>query len=154
MKQLFLMRHAASTHGSPDINRPLNYEGRKEIESLASRGIGLFDHVTHVLCSSSNRTRQTFLGLMNILPINATCNFIDNLYHASAERVLDEILLLPDSAQDVLIIAHNPGVSEFLGMSAIPLSMSLRTAQVCVFEVSQPTWSKVVFKDFTLKMVV
>ena len=147
MKHLYIMRHAAASHVASDFDRPLNLEGRKQVEVFCTQAVGLFDGVSDVLCSSATRTRQTCAGIADVLPPKARYQFLDSLYNAPAEILLEELRLLPEDAHDVLIIAHNPGVSEFLGMGDIPVSMTLGTAQVACFDIKAKSWSDLNFRD-------
>ncbi len=147
MKHLYLMRHASASHGFADFDRPLNLEGRKQLEVLCAKNVGFFDGVGAVLCSTSTRTRQTCAGIADLFLPSTAYHFLDSLYHASAETVLEEIRLLPDTTQSVFIIAHNPGVSEFLGLSSVPVSMTMGTAQIACFGTTIESWSQLNFKD-------
>ena len=153
MKHLYIMRHAAASHASSDFDRPLNLEGRKQLEGFCAHTLGLFDSVSHVLCSTATRTRQTCVGIKDILIPSIQYHFLDSLYHAPAGILLEEVQLLPDTARDVLVIAHNPGVSDFLGLCAAPVSMTLGTAQVACFEVKADSWGILTFSDCVLQEI-
>jgi phosphohistidine phosphatase len=153
MKHLYIMRHAAASHASSDFDRPLNIEGRKQLEDFCSHTLGLFDSVSHVLCSTSTRTRQTCAGIKDILMPSIQYQFLDSLYHAPAGILLEEVQLLPDTARDILVIAHNPGVSDFLGLCATSVSMTLGTAQVACFEVKADSWAALTFNSCVLQEI-
>ena len=154
MKNLYIMRHAAASHGTTDFDRHLNLEGRKQLEDLSIKALGLFDGVSDVLCSTAIRTRQTCAGLEDILSPSVRYHFLDSLYHAPASILLEELALLPATTRDVLIIAHNPGVSEFLGLTDLPISMNLGTAQIASFGVKSGSEFSSNYKDYTFRSVV
>lgn len=154
MKQLYIMRHASAASGGPDKERPLNFDGRKQIDGLLTRSLGLFDQVTHILCSSAVRTKLTYAGLKEILPLHADIAFLDGLYNATAYDILSAIHNLPDSAGDVLIIAHNPGVSQFANLAKPNLTLSMGTSQIAIYDIDITYWPALDFSNCTLRDVV
>jgi phosphohistidine phosphatase len=64
-----------------------------------------------VLCSSAVRTRET---LDAILPVLGDPEVLieDALYGASADGLLSRLRAVPDSAESVLLIGHNPGIGD------------------------------------------
>lgn len=110
MPRLILMRHAKSSWSHPDLNdfeRPLNARGRA---SATAMGQWLRDRgfvPDEVLCSSAERTGETFLRLGLDTPVS----YSRSLYHASAQRIQDAVRRA--TGRVVLMIGHNPGIGEF-----------------------------------------
>ena len=110
--RLILMRHAKSSWDDPtwsDKERPLNQRGRRAAAALgkwlAEKGY-LPDTV---LCSTSQRTRETLDGLkLGVVPVK----YLDDLYHASTNVLLDT-LREKAAGKSVLLITHNPGCANF-----------------------------------------
>lgn len=153
-KHLYIMRHAYAAHSSPDKDRPLTFEGRKQLEDLCAKAVGLFDKVTHVLCSTANRTRLTGAGIKEILPVHVTPLFLDSLYNAPATAILEEIRLVPEHAEDLLVIAHNPGVSEFLALTSPESALTMGTAQIAIYDICDISWSKLNFTDCQFREII
>ena len=112
-KRLILMRHAKSNWEDPgvaDEDRTLNPRGLRGARDLGpwlgSRGY-LPDEV---LCSTANRTRQTWDGIAASLPAGATLRLVPALYQAEADTILG--VLRQATSPVVLLIGHNPGISE------------------------------------------
>ena len=109
-RTLILTRHAKSAWGNnapSDHARPLNKRGRKSAVAL---GNWLRDNnhlPDQVLSSSSQRTRETY----DLLEIPAPAVFIERLYHASSEMIL-QVLREAEHA-NVMILSHNPGIAAF-----------------------------------------
>jgi phosphohistidine phosphatase len=155
MKKLYIMRHAsAASSGVSDKERPLNFEGRKQLADLLVSALGLFDDVTHVLCSTATRTKLTSAGLREIIPVHAHYQFLDNLYHASAYSILEEIKLLPNEAKDVLVIAHNPGVSQFASLTSPEMTLAMATAQIAIYDIHSTDWQALEFSDCRFRKVI
>ena len=114
MKRLILTRHAKSAWDdplTPDHDRPLNDRGKTAAADLgqwlASRGYVPGE----VLCSDSVRTRKTWSGIAPALPGSPALELKPALYHAGPDVML---AVLRHATEDtVMIIGHNPGISEF-----------------------------------------
>jgi len=146
-KRLLLMRHAKSSWKEPlpDRERPLNKRGKRAArligEALAERGI----IPDRILSSDAKRARATAKRVLKALPENRTLLQLDPaLYAADAETILREIGQTDDQTETLLVIAHNPGISE----TAVALSGDesyewLPTAAVVGIEFDTDDWKKV-----------
>src|ERR1700691_3243301 len=119
MRRLMLLRHAKSDwaqSGVPDTTRPLNARGE-----AAARLMGgyMARHALvpgRVLCSPSQRTRETLAGLAAQWPAGVEIVFEERLYAAAAPAILAVIQAQGDGAHDdrhdaartLLVIGHNP----------------------------------------------
>ena len=129
------MRHAKSSWDvlhSDDFKRPLSERGLKNSEMLnaflKSKKIS-FDKV---YSSSSVRTEITCLiGLEGIYDFQKV-TFLDDLYHASAEH-LEDFLQRELSEESVLIVGHNPGISDVVS-HLIHRDIYLRTCDLINLE--------------------
>ncbi|PKQ07530.1 MAG: hypothetical protein CVT72_02975 [Alphaproteobacteria bacterium HGW-Alphaproteobacteria-11] len=113
MKQLCLLRHAKSDWGDPakdDFDRPLNARGAKAAEFMAGYIAACPYRPDTVLCSTAARARETCAPLSLRLGKDVPVIFRDELYHAMPDAMLDEIRQAPDTAQTLLVVAHNPGL--------------------------------------------
>ncbi|MEM1074604.1 MAG: histidine phosphatase family protein [Pseudomonadota bacterium] len=111
MRRLILMRHAKSTWreiGLADHDRPLNKRGKRSASALGD-WLRSKEHIPgEVLCSSSERTGQTFLGLA--LEPATQVKILKALYHADPQGMMDQ--LRNARANCVLMIGHNPGICD------------------------------------------
>ena len=110
MKRLILMRHAKSDWSSgatSDHERPLNDRGRRGACVLGDwlRAEGLMPD--QVLCSSAERTGETYLRLK--LPQGISVSFTRDLYLATYDGIMK--VLRTASGNTVLMLGHNPGIS-------------------------------------------
>ena len=65
-----------------------------------------------VLCSSAVRTRQTLDAILPSLGGEPAVEIEDGLYGAWSDALLDRIRAVPAAAGSVLLIGHNPGISD------------------------------------------
>lgn len=110
MKTLLLLRHAKSDWADPvleDHARPLNKRGRKSAPAI---GDWIRDNdlaPDEVFSSDSVRTVETW----DLSGLAGQAIFSRELYHAEPRTLFD---CLAEAAGDrVMIIGHNPGISEF-----------------------------------------
>jgi phosphohistidine phosphatase len=120
MKHLLLMRHASAGPGGVDRERPLSAEGAAEaarmgpaLAGLAARGF----RPEHALVSPARRARETFEALRGALA-SLGAEEDEALYLASAGELLARLQRLPDRAAQVLLIGHNPGLTDLVAWLA------------------------------------
>jgi phosphohistidine phosphatase len=114
MRRLILLRHAKAeprAAGGGDIDRPLAKRGQEDAalmgRVLAARGL----KPDLALVSDSVRTRETWDRLAPAFPA-ARAAFSHGLYNATPEEVLEEIEAASDTADTMIVVAHNPGLHE------------------------------------------
>jgi phosphohistidine phosphatase len=115
MKTLLLLRHAKSSWKDstvPDHDRPLNGRGRHAAELvrrfLKSRKL----RPDYVLSSSAVRTRETVEIIFEGKERAPESCYDDALYLASATKLLEAVSRLEGDWEQVLLVAHNPGIGE------------------------------------------
>lgn len=153
-RHLLLMRHAKSSWANPsqtDHERPLNDRGMRDSPAMAQWLIDEKIKPDLILCSSARRTQQT-TATMNAYwrrPVRTvSCK---DLYHASATEILTAIrnrAELPEleSAVKLMILAHNPGISE-LTSRLLGEAVAMPTAAIAVFDCQLTDWSVKLTRD-------
>jgi len=108
MRSLVLMRHAtaASDLSVADRDRPLTEEGRAEA-AAAGRMFETLG-ISHVLCSSAVRTRET--ASLLALPGAPVVEPLDALYLCGTNTLLQHIADTADAVTSLLVVAHSPTV--------------------------------------------
>ena len=116
MKRLTLLRHAKSSWGQPDLDdlhRPLNQRGQRDAPIMGRRLITLGVRPSLIVTSPAKRARETAKLLAR--QIGYPIEFIQtekSLYLASATRILEIIELQEDTFSDIVLCAHNPGITD------------------------------------------
>jgi phosphohistidine phosphatase len=111
---LVILRHAkaANPDGVADVNRPLTKRGRADAvvagEWLVARGYT----PDLVLCSPSRRTRETWHGVASALTQAPAVSYVEDIYAAGVDDVLAVVTGVDPDAGTVLLIGHNPALSE------------------------------------------
>jgi phosphohistidine phosphatase len=128
VRRLHLLRHAKSSwseHTLPDRDRPLAPRGRRAASQIARWARKHQIRPKLVVCSNAVRARET---LRAVLPgLGAPEVWTEStLYAASAETLLERIRALPDEADEVMLIAHNPGLGDLVLLLAVPGKLRTR----------------------------
>jgi len=119
-KTLVLIRHAKSDWtelGGRDVDRSLALRGEHDAPMMGEQLRQRFEtsdlKLDAFLCSHAKRAVQTATRLAEALAFPETdIDWRKELYLASPTTMLDTILATPDSASTIILLAHNPGISE------------------------------------------
>ena len=146
MKTLLIMRHAKSAYPpgiSDDFDRPLNKRGRADLPRIARLLAAYGPRPDLVLASAARRARQTATGLVEALGLPASALHLDDALYLSSPSTLTQAATgLPDSAQTSLIIAHNPGLEEWIG-ELTGAHIALPTAGLAAIELGIHAWAEI-----------
>ena len=115
MKKLLLLRHAKSDRpaGLEDFDRPLNAKGRRAAPKMAEAMLARDYIPDAVLVSPAQRTRETWQLMAPILNASGhKAEFVEEIYLASANRILSVVRHLGPEAKAALIVGHNPGIED------------------------------------------
>ncbi len=115
-RRLLVVRHAKSAWppGVPDRDRPLGPRGLRDAPLMGRRIRELVGSVDVVMVSPTQRTQQTWALLNAELGHTGQIRTEQRIYDAWGAHMLDLVRDLPDDARTVLILGHEPGVSELV----------------------------------------
>lgn len=113
-KTLFLLRHAKADRPAAidDFERPLNERGRKAAPKIGAVMAERGWRPDLALVSPAKRTRETWALIARALGDGKVAEFHDQLYLASATRLLEIVRAQGEAIASVLIVGHNPGIEE------------------------------------------
>ena len=115
MRKLILLRHAKSSWKDTsldDFDRPLNRRGKKDAPIMADKLSMRKIKIDLIISSPAKRTTETAKIFANILGYQSEIIFNDKLYEASYNEILEVINLIDDKYQNVLLVCHNPGITD------------------------------------------
>jgi phosphohistidine phosphatase len=144
MKTLILARHAKSSWDDPavpDRDRPLNDRGKRDAPAMGKRLAKDGVKPGLILSSPARRARKTARLLAKALdckPRDIQVN--DRLYCVEAEELLRVIRGLDDDADSVMLVGHNPELTELAHRlsSEVP---NLPTCAIAVYKLDIGSWS-------------
>ena len=115
VRRLWLLRHAKSSWDDAtlaDFDRPLAPRGRAAAPRVAAWMAARTLLPDLVICSAARRTRETWDLVAPILAGRPDVTFSRDVYEAPADRLLAVLRAVPDAARAVLLVGHNPGMSD------------------------------------------
>lgn len=153
MKTLLILRHAQALGteiGGSDKTRKLSPNGIEDAKALGKLMAKDGLQPDAVLCSAATRTRETLDAVMGALD-DTSVNYLDTLYNADFDVLLNAIHEVNDDTETVLLVAHNPGIhtlaarlAEDDGSAHVDrLSMSYAPATMTVLECDVESWAEV-----------
>jgi phosphohistidine phosphatase len=117
MKTLFLLRHAKSSWKQPDMNdhdRPLNKRGKKEAP-MVGKYLKANELVPDlILSSTARRAHETAQVVAEESGFEGQVELYQDLYLSDTACYLDILQRLPETADRVLVVGHNPDLDELL----------------------------------------
>jgi phosphohistidine phosphatase len=113
MKTLYLLRHAKSSwrdEALDDFDRPLTKRGRAAAEAIGRLMTAEGLAPGQILCSASQRTRETLERLQRQFAAAVPVRYEKQLYLADTTALLRRLKRLNDTLASVMLIGHNPGI--------------------------------------------
>jgi phosphohistidine phosphatase len=110
-RRLLLLRHAKSSWDDPDLSdhdRPLAPRGRRAAKLIGSHLREKRIGISLVLCSSARRARET----AELAELDGELLIEHELYGASPSQLLDRLRRVPEDAEVVILVGHNPTMQE------------------------------------------
>ena len=156
MKRIYLLRHAKSDWGDPDVadfDRPLNDRGLRTAP-LVGRLISERQMVPDLIVSSPARralataelVRQNLTGDPEIRPN-------ERVYEASPQTLLQVAAGLDDAIGSAMLVGHNPGIEGFVRLLT-GRNEGMPTAALAVIDLAVDRWAQIAAGRGTLIEVV
>ncbi|MEQ9467320.1 MAG: histidine phosphatase family protein [Ekhidna sp.] len=145
-RKLYLIRHsyAEDANGKKDIERRLTHEGQSIVRALGRHLINASFNPDIILCSTSERTKETAMNLVEELDMNHhIIEYKEVIYNASVREMLEVLNHIPDDHKEVAIIGHNPAITffgEYLSGAAIG---NMQPAGVVTIKFEKLKWKEV-----------
>ncbi len=145
MKHLTLIRHAKSSwdhSGLSDFERPLNARGQRDLPGLVERATGQLPRPERLIFSGAVRTRQTSQPLAEAWQLDESA-WLErrDAYEASLDALLALLREQPDSCHHLVLVGHNPGMSDLLAHLTATPPRHYPTAAFAHLELAVDRWS-------------
>jgi phosphohistidine phosphatase len=121
LKRLLLLRHAKTEPGGAGIDdheRALMACGREDAPKLGRYIAKCGYDPELILSSTSRRTTQTVELVTDALSGVARVDYMEPLYLAEPDVILQIIRLAPDKMKSVMVVGHNPGLEQIATLLA------------------------------------
>ena len=141
--RLSLLRHAQAddpVSNQEDWDRPLTRRGMLDAKEMARR-MKVAKHKPQLILSSpAIRARQTAETFAQCFA-GATLQFVDGLYLADPKQLLICIREHGGAAAHLLVVSHNPGITEFANQLSQQRSVdAMPTGAIVTAEFELNTW--------------
>ena len=113
-RMLILLRHAKSdwSGDQADIGRPLAKRGRRQAPDAGRWLAANIDRIDLAVVSPAIRARSTWDIAAAELDVGPPTEIDHRVYGASSEALLSVVRQLPDDAETVVLVGHNPGLED------------------------------------------
>lgn len=144
MKTLTLLRHAKSSWDYPslvDSERPLNKRGERDAPVMAARIKAAGIRPSLIISSHAVRAWNTAKAVAREL--SYPLEFLQrekDLYLASARRIGEIIGRQDEGFNNLMVVGHNPGLTEFANYLIPDLTGNLPTSGVVCVTIEGDTW--------------
>jgi phosphohistidine phosphatase len=144
-RTLFLLRHGKSRHDATfetDFERPLAPRGTKAAKRMGQLLGQLRLRPALIVTSTAVRalsTAQIVRDELGDVPLVED----EELYAADARVLLDYVRRLPDTAETVLQVGHNPGLEDLLDLLTAQYDAVLKTCSLAVVESPVRSWDQI-----------
>ncbi len=157
------MRHSQavvelSEEITKDVDKPLTDAGIHQLDFVRSfiKENAIFPDL--VLCSSSARTRQTLEWIQEALGSTIKVEYIEDLYGTNVDGLIEKITSVDDSYQTLMIIGHNPSISDSmqrlatraLNFKEVLINLPAQPSQLVMFDSESEKWAD--FETFPVRI--
>jgi phosphohistidine phosphatase len=146
MKTLILIRHAKSSWAdaaSADRDRPLDDRGERDVAMMGKRLAERSAKPDLILSSPATRALATAEVIAKRLDYRRKDIVVnDRLYASTAEALLDVIQALDDKLKRVVLVGHNPEMTELAHQLSSEIG-DMATCAVAEFRFDVNSWSEI-----------
>ena len=154
MKRLYLVRHAKSSWGDPelaDIDRPLNNRGKRDAPDAGRRLKKRKVKPDLIISSPAKRARRTARVIAEQIGYPAERVVInDAVYHAAANELLAVVREIDDACGEAMMFGHNPGFTDLAGLLTGASVDNLPTCAIFCVDFDSDSWRDVAETKGTL----
>jgi phosphohistidine phosphatase len=145
MKTLIIMRHAESSFSfsGNDFDRPLTKNGELEALIMSKKLSDKALLIDSIISSNAHRTSQTAIILSKSIQFDESkINWQSALYHAPTSQIIKCIEHCENSINTVLLICHNPGITDFVNQFIHFITPNMPPAGMVAITLNIDNWSE------------
>lgn len=158
MKTLYIVRHAKSSWKYPELpddERPLLEKGKKRTRKIIDFLIEKDVKVDLIISSHATRALETAKIIGHAIGYPEDNIMISRqVYHSSADRLYDQFYDLNDKINSLMIVGHNPTLTNFANHFLDEKIDWLPTSAVVSVSFDTPHWVNVPLAKRTTNFVV
>lgn len=148
MRRLILLRHGKSGWDDArldDFDRPLAPRGLRDVPEMGRRLARRGQAPDLIISSAALRAISTARAVARELGYREDRIVSDaDLYHASPEKILSFVRRAPDEASTLMMVGHNPGMTELANrLAEIRLDNMPTAGMLCVEFDAPESWANI-----------
>jgi|TARA_B110000046_G_scaffold107714_1_gene115030 phosphohistidine phosphatase len=145
VRTLFLARHASAliSPSKNDFNRKLSAQGLRQSQRMGAWFLQKSSSLEGIFASSSSRTKSTTQSICTALNIKDGIDFDPGYYQASSSMMVEKLCQISNSLKRILIVAHNPGVTQLLDFLCPSQAAHLDPADIVHIEFNEIGWNEI-----------
>ncbi len=145
MKRVILFRHGEASFDSvSDFQRSLTENGITSVAVSAQQLIDANIFPQIVIASAAQRTVETSNVLCEAMKLTVgNCKYMNKLYSQGADAYISEIIGHSDDVESIMIVGHNPSVSELANHFSNDMFFQLAPAGFVVVEFETNYWNHI-----------
>jgi len=144
---LTLVRHAKSSWrfpGMDDFHRPLNKRGLRDAVRMPKQIVSRVPPPVLLLSSDAVRAVQTCQAVADAYGLNEDALVLDHaLYLADVAQLLDALRRHGGEAPHLMLVGHNPGLTDLYNHLVDPPLDNLATFSVAHLELDAVSWDAI-----------
>ena len=152
MKKIYVLRHSKSSWKDlflSDFQRPLNSRGKTDGPKMSSYLHSRIDKIDFLHCSSSVRTYETSKFFVERIKF-VNIKYDDSLYHSSSLEIINSIMNYDEQYNSAMIIAHNPGITNFINEISNVMLDNLPTTGLVEINFNCGMWADISVDNSTI----
>jgi phosphohistidine phosphatase len=147
MKTVYIVRHAKSSWGVtdlPDEQRPLLEKGKKRTRKVIDYLHANQVNVDYIISSHAVRALETAKILAHSMkyPVDHI-KINSHVYYATGDSIMDQFYDIPDQYDSVMIVGHNPALTDFVNQFLDEPIDNLPTSGVVSISFMTDQWDKI-----------
>jgi phosphohistidine phosphatase len=158
MKTLYVMRHAKSSWGEPelaDFDRPLIEKGEMRTKKIVDFLLKKEVNIDMILSSPAVRALETAKIIARGLKLpEENLRFDKSIYEAETSQLHDLFLDLPAFVNHLMIIGHNPTVTYFSNEFMEKKIDSMPTSAIVCINFDTDDWTQITPGNAKLKFLI
>lgn len=158
MKTVYIVRHAKSSWEQPELKdelRPLLEKGKKRTKKVIDYFLANDIHVDYIISSHAVRALETARFFAHAIGNGGQNVKVEpNLYFASSQGIYDQFFDLPEKYESVMIVGHNPTLTDFVNRYLNPRTDNLPTSGVVSISFDTDRWEEVPVASFKVNFYI
>lgn len=155
-KNLSVLRHGEAEYTvlkNGDFDRNLTAQGQSQVKKITEFLQKNEFEIDLVLSSSAKRTKDTTELVCQGTKV-ASVKFLKEIYEAQQDDLIRMINGLGKNINHLLIIGHNPGLSDLISRITGEKNLNLQPGMMAIMEIHVEDWSMVGKETGVLKKII